>query len=54
MKYYIKIVSEACFQYLVNGEKKDNQCLFALYSGVKPVFLNALVMHLCRNIQSFF
>lgn len=33
--------------------KNDNQCLFALYSGVKPVFLNALVMHFCRNIQSF-
>lgn len=36
-KYYIIIVSDARFNYLVNEKKKDNQCLFDLYSGVKPL-----------------
>lgn len=32
-----KIVCDTCFKYLVNEKKSDNQCLFALYSGVKPL-----------------
>lgn len=53
--HHIKIVCDSCFKYLVN-EKKVRQPVFIclVLWREASVFLNALVLHFRRGMQSFF